>query len=878
MGIQVQKEVLPQGPEGKLNARPFGLLVGRKPRHQDGPVGVLTRMPVPFGPEVRQQFQDLHPGYTGVMMSPMLKGEGPGPLPPLLQQYVELRDRYPDYLLLFQVGDFYECFGEDAERLARALGLVLTHKSSKDFTTPMAGIPLRAFDAYAERLLKMGFRLAVADQVEPAEEAEGLVRREVTQLLTPGTLVQETLLSKEANYLAAIATGDGFGVAFLDVSTGEFKGTLLKSKSALYDELFRHRPAEVLLAPELRENPEFVEEFQKRFPVMLSEAPFEPVGEGPLALRRVQGALLWYARWTQGEGFNPRPFRPYDPGAFMHLPEATLRALEVFEPIRGQDTLFGVLDETRTAFGRRLLQSWLRHPLLEAGPLEARLDRVERFVREGALREGVRRLLFRLADLERLATRLEMGRASPRDLGSLRRSLEILPELRALLGEEVVLPDLGSLLEELRAALEEELPLKLSEGGLIRQGYDPHLDALRQAHREGVAYFLELEEREKARTGIPTLKVGYNAVFGYYLEVTRPYYERVPPEYKAIQTLKDRQRYTLPEIKERERELYRLEAQIRRREEEVFLELREKARKEAEALREAARVLAELDVYAALAEVAVRYGYVRPRFGDRLQIRGGRHPVVERRTSFVPNDLEMAHELVLVTGPNMAGKSTYLRQTALIALLAQIGSFVPAEEAILPLFDRILTRIGASDDLAGGRSTFMVEMEEVALILKEATERSLVLLDEVGRGTSSLDGVAIATAVAEALHERRCYTLFATHYFELTALPLSRLKNLHVAAKEEEGGLTFYHQVLPGPASKSYGVEVARMAGLPKEVVERAKSLLQVLTARREGVAEAVLERLLALDPDRLTPLEALCLLHELKALALGAPLDTIKG
>ena len=817
-------------------------------------------------------------GYTGVMMSPMLKGEGPGPLPPLLQQYVELRDRYPDYLLLFQVGDFYECFGEDAERLARALGLVLTHKSSKDFTTPMAGIPLRAFDAYAERLLKMGFRLAVADQVEPAEEAEGLVRREVTQLLTPGTLVQETLLSKEANYLAAIATGDGFGVAFLDVSTGEFKGTLLKSKSALYDELFRHRPAEVLLAPELRENPEFVEEFQKRFPVMLSEAPFEPVGEGPLALRRVQGALLWYARWTQGEGFSPRPFRPYDPGAFMHLPEATLRVLEVFEPIRGQDTLFGVLDETRTAFGRRLLQSWLRHPLLEAGPLEARLDRVERFVREGALREGVRRLLFRLADLERLATRLEMGRASPRDLGSLRRSLEILPELRALLGEEVVLPDLGSLLEELRAALEEELPLKLSEGGLIRQGYDPHLDALRQAHREGVAYFLELEEREKARTGIPTLKVGYNAVFGYYLEVTRPYYERVPPEYKAIQTLKDRQRYTLPEIKERERELYRLEAQIRRREEEVFLELREKARKEAEALREAARVLAELDVYAALAEVAVRYGYVRPRFGDRLQIRGGRHPVVERRTSFVPNDLEMAHELVLVTGPNMAGKSTYLRQTALIALLAQIGSFVPAEEAILPLFDRILTRIGASDDLAGGRSTFMVEMEEVALILKEATERSLVLLDEVGRGTSSLDGVAIATAVAEALHERRCYTLFATHYFELTALPLSRLKNLHVAAKEEEGGLTFYHQVLPGPASKSYGVEVARMAGLPKEVVERAKSLLQVLTARREGVAEAVLERLLALDPDRLTPLEALCLLHELKALALGAPLDTIKG
>lgn len=803
-------------------------------------------------------------------MGGMLKGEGPGPLPPLLQQYVELRDRYSDYLLLFQVGDFYECFGEDAERLARALGLVLTHKTSKDFTTPMAGIPIRAFDAYAERLLKMGFRLAIADQVEPAEEAEGLVRREVTQLLTPGTLVQEALLPREANYLAAIATGDGWGLAFLDVSTGEFKGTLLKSKSALYDELFRHRPAEVLLAPELRENRDFVEEFQKRFPVMLSEAPFEPMGEGPLALRRAQGALLAYARYTQGEAFTPRPFRPYDPGAFMGLSEAALRALEVFEPLRGQDTLFAVLDETRTAPGRRLLQAWLRHPLVERGPIEARLDRVEVFVRDSALREGVRRLLHRVSDLERLATRLELGRASPRDLAALRRTLAVLPELSALLGEGFPLPDLGPLREELEAALVDDPPLKLSEGGVIREGYDPELSALRRAHEEGVAYFLALEEREKARTGIPTLKVGYNAVFGYYLEVTRPYYEKVPPEYKPLQTLKDRQRYALPEMKEKERELYRLEALARRREEEVFQALRERARREGEALREAARLLAELDVYAALAEVAVRYGYVRPRFGERLSIRGGRHPVVERRTAFVPNDLEMDHELVLVTGPNMAGKSTFLRQTALIALLAQMGSFVPAEEAVLPLFDRIFTRIGAADDLAGGRSTFMVEMEEVAQVLKEATEKSLVLLDEVGRGTSSLDGVAIATAVAEALHEKRAYTLFATHYFELTALELPRLKNLHVAAKEEAGGLFFYHQVLPGPASKSYGVEVAQMAGLPKEVVERARALLQGLLARREGALEGVLDRLLALDPDRLTPLEALKVLHELRALALG--------
>ncbi len=804
----------------------------------------------------------------------MLKGEGPGPLPPLLQQYVELRDRYPDYLLLFQVGDFYECFGEDAERLARALGLALTHKTSKDFTTPMAGIPIRAFEGYAERLLKMGFRLAVAEQVEPAEEAEGLVRREVTQLLTPGTLVQEGLLPREANYLAAVATGDGWGLAFLDVSTGEFKGTLLKSKSALYDELFRHRPAEVLLSPELRANPDFLDEFQKRFPVMLSEAPFEPIGEGPLALRRVQGALLHYARATQGEGFTPRAFRLYDPGAFMRLPEATLRALEVFQPLRGEDTLFGVLDETRTAPGRRLLQAWLRHPLLEAGPIEARLDQVEALVQDGARREALRRLLFRVSDLERLAIRLELGRASPRDLAALRRSLEVLPEIRNLL--DLPLPDLSGLAEELRAGLVDDPPLRLGEGGLIREGYDPELDRLREAQKEGVAYFARLEEEERQRTGIPTLKVGYNAVFGYYLEVTRPYYAQVPPEYKPIQTLKDRQRYLLPGMRERERELFRLEALARKREEEVFQALREKARAQAEAIREVARILAEMDVYAALAEVAVRHGYTRPRFGDRLRIRGGRHPVVERRTSFVPNDLEMQGELVLVTGPNMAGKSTFLRQTALIALLAQIGSFVPAEEALLPLFDAIYTRIGAADDLAGGRSTFMVEMEEVALILKEATGKSLVLLDEVGRGTSSLDGVAIATAVAEALHDRRAYVLFATHYFELTALDLPRLKNLHVAAREEEGGLIFYHQVLPGPASKSYGVEVAHMAGLPKEVVDRARAVLALLSARREGVGEEVLGRLLALDPDRLTPLEALRLLHELRALALGLPAERV--
>ncbi|MER3425995.1 MAG: DNA mismatch repair protein MutS [Thermus sp.] len=810
----------------------------------------------------------------------MLKGEGPGPLPPLLEQYVALRDQYPDYLLLFQVGDFYECFGEDAERLARALGLTLTHKTSKDFTTPMAGIPIRAADTYLEKLLALGFRVALADQVEPAEEAEGLVRREVTQLLTPGTVVEESLLTPEANYLAALATGEGYGLVFLEVSTGEFKGTVLFSRSALYDELFRHRPREVLLAPELLENEAFLKEFRKRFPVMLSEAPFEPVDlerifgalEAPLALRRAAGAALAYARATQGGRLALKAFQRYDPGAFMDLSEATLKALEVFEPLLpGGKTLLSVLDETRTAPGRRLLRAWLRHPLLDRGPLEARLDRVERLVRDAPLREGVRRVLFRVHDLERLANRLLLNRATPKDLLALRRSLEALPELRRM-GVLEHLPDLLHLAEEIGAALNEEVPGRLSQGGLIREGYDPTLDALRGRVQETLGFLARLEEKERERTGIPTLKVGYNAVFGYYLEVTRPYYDQVPPDYRPVQTLKDRQRYTRPDLKEKEKELLFAEAQALRREEEVFLELRAKVAQEAERLREVAQLLAELDVCAALAEVAVQRGYARPRFTGRLRIQAGRHPVVEVQGNFVPNDLDMTEaRLIVLTGPNMAGKSTYLRQAALIALLAQIGSFIPAEEAELPLFDRIYTRIGASDDLAGGRSTFMVEMGEVAQILKGATEKSLVLLDEVGRGTSTLDGVALAQAVLEALHERGAYVLFATHYHELTRLDLPRVRNFHVAAEEVglEGGLVFYHQVLPGPTLKSYGVEVARLAGVPEEVVHRARVILEGLLASR-GEGEKVLFELLALDLNRLTPLEALQVLKRLQEMARG--------
>ena len=834
----------------------------------------------------------------------MLKGEGSGPLPPLLGQYVELRERYPDYLLLFQVGDFYECFGEDAERLARAVNLVLTHKTSKDFTTPMAGVPIRSVDSYLERLLGQGFKVAVADQVEDAALAEGLVRREVTQLITPGTVTDEKLLRPEASYLAAVATGDGYALVLLDVSTGEFRGAHLYSKSSLLDELLRYRPAEVLLAPELYDPPAVRESFTQQLPVMFSQARFEldsataalieQFGSVPLtldtpALLRAAGAVISYARSTQQGLLQVVRFVRYDPGTSMQLAEVTMRALELFEPSLGSDpgrTLFGVLDATRTAPGRRLLRAWLRHPLLDVAMINRRQEAVAALVRDAVLRSEVRKALHRLHDLERLGARLSAERASARDLIALARSLGLLPTLTRLLAacsertlSELLLrlPELAGIAEQIAAALVEEPPLKLTEGELIRDGFDQQLDALRASAEAGRAALAGLEQEERDKTDIPTLKVGFHSIFGYHFEVTRPYYHLVPTDYRAIQTLKDRQRYTRGDLREREREILRAEESASSREYQVFSELRSKLAAVAEPVRELGAALAELDSYAALAEVAAQHHYCRPVFtaDGTCNVQAGRHAVVERHHPFIPNDLMMSanERLVVLTGPNMSGKSTFLRQQALIALLAQVGSFVPAERAVLPIFDRIYTRIGASDDISGGRSTFMVEMDELARILQNATPHSLILLDEIGRGTSTFDGLSLAWAATEYLHDRvRAYTLIATHYFELTTLAsrLSAARNYHVAAKEEAGGLIFYHQVLPGPASKAYGLEVARLAGVPAKVLERARALLSGLQAGQDETAKAVLEALLAQDASRLSPLEALTLLHRLQEQARG--------
>lgn len=841
----------------------------------------------------------------------VLKGTGSGALPPMLEQYVRMRDEVaetlPHALLLFQVGDFYETFGEDAERTARLLGLALTHKSSRDFSTPMAGIPLRALDSHVERLLACGVCVAVADQVE--EPGSGLMDRRVTQLLTPGTVTEERHLGADENYLAAVATGDGYALALLDVSTGEFRCAAFHTRLALYDELARCRAREVLLAPELSGNAALLADFQARFPVMLSPASFEEadalealratLGEVPAslssgALRRACGAVLGYARVTQqGRLDMVRRVVRFEPGAHMRLPDAAVRALELFQAQSPQGrTLTDVLGQTRTAGGRRRLRAWLRAPLLDELSIRARLDAVEAFTRAPDLRGAVRSLLYRAHDLERLAARVSTRRAAPREVAALARTLDLLPEATELLGAQGGL--LGGVRERLsalpdvvtriRAALVDEPPIRVGEGGLIRDGFHAELDELRAAAIGHRAWLADLEVSERQRTGIPSLKVSYNSVFGYYLEVTGAHLSKVPADYRQVATLKDRARFTRPDLREREREIARLEAAASRLEQEVFTELRDSLAAHAEALADAAGALSELDVLAALADVAAEHGWIRPVTSDGpMRLVQARHPVVERSLGgrFVPNDvhLDPARRAVLLTGPNMAGKSTYLRTAALCALLHQIGSFVPADHAALPVYDAVHTRIGASDDLAGGRSTFMVEMSELAAILHGATHASLVILDEIGRGTSTLDGLAIAQAALEHLHAAGAHTLFATHYFELTRLEtdLPGLVNLHVAAEEVQlengaagsGGLTFYHQVVPGAARQSYGVEVARLAGLPGGVTSRAARLLTALGA--QGADTRLTRELATLDLARLTPMQALDLLHRWQREVTGA-------
>jgi len=803
-------------------------------------------------------------------------------LTPMLSQYADLCAAHEDALVLFQVGDFYEAFCEAAETVARVCEVTLTERSDSTGDYPMAGVPIDNAAPYLESLLDAGYRVAVGDQVEDAEQASGLVDRAVIEVITPGTVVEDDLLeSGTTNYVAAVAESEGIvGLAAVDVSTGE---CLVTSGDAgvVAGELDRVAPAELIAGPAAPDfEPSDAERgwetheydaaaFDRRTATERLE-PYLPAPERRFeadAELRAAGAVLAYAEYTQGDD-GPLSYvtrvRRYDPRDRLRLDAAAQRSLELFENrgLGASDTLFDSLDRTSCALGRRCLERWLRRPLVDADAIRSRHDAVGELADRSLAREGIADALADAYDLERLVSRVSRGRADARDLRSLGRTLAIVPELKATLAgaekENESLPrtdhlgDLRDRLDELSGvreliddAVATDPPQEITEGGVIREGFDDDLDGLRATEREGRQWVADLEASERERTGIDSLSVGHNQVHGYYIEVTDANVDRVPDDYRRRQTLKNSERYYTPELKEREEEIVGAAERADALEYELFVDVRGRVASETERIQGLADAIAALDALRSLATVAVEYDYVRPEVVDDpdagVEIEGGRHPVVERaEESFVPNDADLPRgSIAVITGPNMSGKSTYMRSVALAVVLAQTGSFVPAQAAALPVFDRLFTRVGASDDIAGGQSTFMREMSELTEILHDAGPDSLVLLDEVGRGTATTDGRAIARAAAEFVHDELGATaLFATHYHDLTDLAdeRERVFNRHFTATREDGDVTFLHRVVPGASSSSYGVEVAELAGVPASVVDRSRDLVAAETGGAEGV------------------------------------------
>lgn len=807
----------------------------------------------------------------GVTGPPPEMAESRGDLTPMMTQYFELTEAYDDALVLFQVGDFYEAFCDAAEELSRVCETTLTKREDSTGTYRMAGIPIDNAASYVDRLLGAGYRVAVADQVEDPEEASGVVERAVTRVVTPGTVTDDELLDTGATYVACVAAaGDQgnddvppYAVAFVDISTGEFRVAGV-DRDGLREELERFDPAEVVCGPAIdldltvtSVDPELTTHDADAFaPDRAARAVDRHVGDPDALLDstaelRAAGGLLAYAEYTQGgadgELGHVSRLRRYDPEEYVRLDATAVRSLEVFESRSHGDgpTLLSVVDETVTAPGRRCLTGWLRQPLLDRDAIETRHDAVEALVDNFLARDAVRSALSAVYDLERLVTRVSRGRADARDLRSLHASVDAVPELRAALEDPAddcaalaALRDRLDPCESVRdlvdRAIIDDPPREITDGGVVREGYDEQLDDLRATEREGREWVTDLEERERKRTGIDSLSVGYNEVHGYYIEVTDPNLDRVPDDYTRRQTLKNAERFYTPDLKRREDEILGAAERADAREHRLFRDVRDRVAEAADRVRTLADALAELDALAGLAETAVSRAYVRPEMGTPgVSVTAGRHPVVESTATdeFVPNDVDLVDRpLAVVTGPNMSGKSTYMRQVALIAVLAQAGSFVPADTASLPVFDGVFTRVGASDDIAGGQSTFMREMTELTDILHDATPDSLVLLDEVGRGTSTVDGLSIAWAVTEFVHDEvGATTLFATHYHELTeaAADLPGACNLHFEAERTDDSVTFRYDVREGPASSSYGVEIARMAGVPGTVVERSRGFVE---------------------------------------------------
>lgn len=797
-----------------------------------------------------------------------------GNVTPMMQQYLNAKQQTPDAVLLFRMGDFYELFYDDAKIAAEVLGIALTSREKGENAIPMAGFPHPALENYLDKLIRAGYRVAIADQVEDPKLAKGLVKREITRIVTAGTLTDEGLLDPQThNYLAAIAwdkratdPASPCGLAWIDLSTGQFYASEVPLGS-ITDELARIDPVEILfredgprpnLAPNKRctltARPPW--EFD---PTQGREALAKQFGTKNLAgfgwehdtlAIGAAAAVLHYLQETQRANLGHIDrLLPYQQSETMQIDEATRASLELTRTMREgrrDGALIGVLDRTSTASGSRLLAEWLANPLTDPKRINDRLDAVEELIESQRLIGDLQDLLKRSYDLERLLAKVNTGRANPRDLGNVTQTLQVLPKIKAKLTgrkcrrlshlerELDLCPQLRAELEE---ALAEECPVNAREGNLIRSGFSEELDSLRELASGGRQWIAEYQQSEIDRTGLTKLKIGFNKVQGYYLEVPNTQREKVPDDYIRTATTKNAERYYTPALKEYQEKVLTAEDQAKELEYSLFLELRDAVAEASRRLQDTARILAELDVLCCLATIALQRSYCRPQLVEQpvLEISAGRHPVLDARSeagSFVPNDSQ-AHpekgQLLLITGPNMAGKSTYIRQVALITLMAQIGSYVPATQAKIGIADRIFARVGASDEISRGQSTFMVEMTETARILHHATERSLVILDEIGRGTSTYDGVSLAWAIVEHLHQHtRCRTFFATHYHELTSLAeeLQRVENLSVSVQEWQNEVVFLHKIVPGAAHKSYGLHVAKLAGVPPSVIQRAAAIL----------------------------------------------------
>lgn len=783
---------------------------------------------------------------------------------PMIQQYLAIKAQYPDAFLFFRLGDFYEMFFEDAKKASKELEIALTSRNGgKDEYIPMCGVPYHAVKQYIKVLIDKGYKIAICEQMEDPKLAKGMVKREVIQMITPGTVMEdESLEPKKNNYLAALsAFSDGsYGFALSDLTTGETKVTLISAWDGVIQEIDANDVREVVLDPRFDEEKKKMLVEQLGVTVSENERDTVPIelaanaaGIDQEKLLSALGRLLDYLQTTQKRSLDHlQPADVYHINEYMMIDPHSRRNLELTQTNRNKKTygsLLWLLDDVKTAMGGRRLKQWIEKPLLNQEKIEERLAAVGALKAHMLERETLRSALGNVYDLERLVGRVSFGNVNPREVVQLKRSLEQVPQIKQVLagikdgpltryGEEM--DPCAEVCSLIGRAIVDDPPFSTADGGMIKQGYDETLDRYRDASKNGKRWIAELEAKERQETGIRSLKVGYNRVFGYYIEVSRPNLKLLPEgRYERRQTLSNAERFITPELKEKERIILEAEEKRVGLEYRIFSDVRLKIKEYAARLQQLARLVSSLDVLQSFASVSDRNGYVAPSFSNKriLKIKNSRHPVIEkvmRDGAFVANDISMdrACDMLLITGPNMGGKSTYMRQAALAAIMAQIGCFVPADEAVLPVFDQIFTRIGAADDLVSGQSTFMVEMNEAKYALTHATQNSLILLDEIGRGTSTYDGIAIAQAIVEYIHRHiSAKTFFSTHYHELTFLEekLPRLKNIHVGAMEENGKVVFLHKVLDGQADKSYGIHVAKLAGLPDDLIERADEILKGL-------------------------------------------------